>query len=70
MALNSCLYFRADIGSKKFFKSVRIVSVADNLQQNSIDIFILPKVIPDMLHKVGCGERVKLSFLNMQIFHH
>jgi len=47
MALNSCLsclYFRPDIGSKRILQSVRLVTVADNLQQNCIEIFILPKV--------------------------
>jgi len=33
-----------DIGSEKFCKSVRLVTVADNLQQNSIETSILSKV--------------------------
>jgi len=44
MALNSYLYFRPDIGSKRILQSVRLLIVADDLQQNIIELFILPKV--------------------------
>jgi len=44
MALNSYLYFHPATGSKRVLQSVRLVTVADNLQQHSIEILILPKV--------------------------
>ena len=56
------------------FFTARPAPMADNMQQNSIQIPTLPQLglTTIRLHKAGsnCGERIKLNFINMPIFHH
>jgi len=44
MALKHVYIFAQTLTAKEFCKSVRCVTVADDLQQNSTEISILPKV--------------------------
>jgi len=47
-----------------------------NMQQNNIKISTLPQLgLTSNYHRLlkagsSCGERIKLSFINMLIFHH
>jgi len=76
MAINSCLglYFRLDIGSERILQICS--QTCDRGRQFATkqhwNFHLALAYLPDTLCKAGsnCGKTIKLSFLNMQIFHH
>jgi len=71
MALNFCLYFRPDIGKKKNFANQSDSWPWQTICNKTALKFSSCLKIPNTLRKAGskCGEKIKLSFINMLIFY-
>jgi len=64
LALNSCLYFRLDIGSERI---LQINQTCESSRQFALKFLSCLKSLTDTSHKTSrnCGERNKLSLRDM-----